>query len=460
MSPRLDNVIPWSRACYGVDMVDAKPIVVQVIRTGRAVGCSRVDLNDPASRERVSVGRSFVAACLLERESFTRWLEAPFASRAKAERVLPSLLDIQLPFPLEECTYAFVEMGVTERRGTRALAAVARFPDIEKRQDLLKAAGIDAHALDQEGLALWTQSLREKPIEPAPGKGESPGRVVVYVSDDRVTIAVGRGPDFIAAHTARQPRADDIERVLWAKLQPAPHAVQWMWAGPGALDGRAVGALHRELSAQWPGALQIHDDPETFLARAVATRALLGGPLHCNLRTGPFLHPDLVRRAAKRAMVTGVLFLTAGVLLCGANLVWGVAAGRRMSQIHDVVSEASSRISGVAKAKTRGNEVLLAQRALDSQARTMAPFLRGMDPSFAGILLKELAMQAKAGHIRYDSIALKAGSLSLEGVARDWAACEKLSTRLTELGFRNKLSRGAGLVDENVPFSITPAGVR
>ena len=35
--------------------------------------------------------------------SFSRWLTAPYARPAKARRVFPSLLDIQLPFPLEGC---------------------------------------------------------------------------------------------------------------------------------------------------------------------------------------------------------------------------------------------------------------------------------------------------------------------------------------------------------------------
>ena len=457
MSSMLDRAIPWSNACYGLDVAGDAAIAVLAVRTGRSTSYSRVDLKDDAARARLSGGKTFVAGCLPERESFTRWLEAPFASLAKAEKVFPSLLDIQLPFQLDECAYAFVDMRVTEDRNVRALAAVARFPDVEKRLNALKALGFDAHALDQEGLALWTQSLREVPVAPEIPAESSAGRVVVYLSTDRATIAIGRGAEFIAAHTARQPRADDVERLLWAKLQP-PVDVQWMWTGPGAQDAQAVTALHRELSAKWTGDMQIHKDPETFLARAVATRALLDEPLRCNLRAGALTHPDLIRRAGRRALTTGVLFLAAGVLLCGVNLTWRVAVDRRVGQVRDVVAEAASRVAGMPKSKIRGNELLLAQRALDGEARTMGPFLRGMEPSVAGTL-KDLAAQAGTGHLRYDSLLLKPGAISIEGVAPNWAACEVLSKRLTDLGFRHKLNRGSELVDENIRFSITPAGL-
>ena len=95
-------------------------------------------------------------------------LRADSASRAKAEKVFPSLLDIQLPFPLEDCLYQFVEFRRTSEGMVSALVCAARREAIQACLDRYQAQGADPMLLDHEGLALWTQSLVEWPVDPRP----------------------------------------------------------------------------------------------------------------------------------------------------------------------------------------------------------------------------------------------------------------------------------------------------
>ncbi|MCX6997673.1 MAG: hypothetical protein NTV49_11445 [Kiritimatiellaeota bacterium] len=99
--------------------------------------------------------------------------------------MLPSLLDVQLPFPLETCLYQFPVVRADAAGRIRALAVAARRTEIAAQLDRCRALDLDPVVLDHEGLALWTQSLVEIPLAP-PAL-----RVVAYLGAFRTALAVG-----------------------------------------------------------------------------------------------------------------------------------------------------------------------------------------------------------------------------------------------------------------------------
>ena len=441
------------RTCYGVDTVGDEMIAVRGVRAGRRVTWSRVDLGSAASRSELGRGRAVVACCLHERESLARWLEAPFPSRAKAARVYPSLLDVHLAFPLEQCVSVFIEADTRRGENARALAGVARDADVGRRLAALSAAGLDPEILDQESLALWTQGLREAP---AKADGSEAVRVVVYLSGDRATMAMGRGRSFLAAHSMRQWRAEDAGRFLRSQQTGEAAEVEWLWAGPGA-TASAVRECHAQVAGPRPGASQAVQEPATFLARALAQRALLPDAWPCNLRTGAHVHPRIVAALRRRSLTTPLLFLVAGLMLCGINGAWRVGVAAREAALQRVIGSLASEVSGLAKVP-RGNEVLVVQRALEQDREKFGPFLRAYESPTARAL-GELLDIAKAGNLDYDSLSLSARTVSVEGSADDWNACEKLSSRLAALGFKVKLDRKDALAEERIHFVLTTPGV-
>jgi len=147
------------RTAYGIDDLD--PGVVTVARVdlvrGR-VASRRVELDAVPAQARAGV-RGGCYAAVPVRQSFSHELTAPFSRRSKAVRVLPTLLDLQLPFALDDCLYTFAELKA-ESGSVRALAVGARTAEIERRLGDLVEKGIDPLALDHEGLALWSGALR------------------------------------------------------------------------------------------------------------------------------------------------------------------------------------------------------------------------------------------------------------------------------------------------------------
>ncbi len=447
MSTPHATTVPGFRAALGVDVAGGRLVAARAVRSGRGVTVTTVA--DAAAELESARGRVAVGACLLERESFTRWLEAPFASRSKARRVLPSMLDVQLPFPLSDCAYHVVAEGLAASGASRMLVAVARIADIRRRLDALRGAGVDPHVLDQEGLALWERGLVESPPD---GVGL---RVVAYWSEDRLTLAVGRGRDLLAAHTMRQARAEEIDRLLRADAREPGPGGEWIWCGPAAADGPALEALHRAASARWPGAFRAVDQPAGFLARALAERTLRAGALPCNFRAGEFAHPGVVVGARRRATAARAAFLALGLGLCGVNLAWHTAVARREAGLRAEMTRAAAAVAGTSRVP-HGSEVLMARRALDREAVALAPVLRAFRPS-AAATLRDLIDRASRDRLVFEAVSVGPGTAAIDGVAPDAAACDGLVAALRAAGIAARIERRESAGGSRIRFSVVTA---
>ena len=445
--------LPWSRTCYGVDLQGDRLAVVRAERAGNRVVCSEV--TDAAGR----IGSEGpVAASLSVRESFSRWIEAPFPSPGKARRVLPTLLDIQLPFALETCVYAFLAVERTPEGRCRGLAVAARQAAVEASLTAWAGHGLDPQVLDQDGLALWSQALRE-----CPSAGAEPDalRVVFYAGLDSGTVVIGRGADFISAHPVRLDDADQLRRLVQAPAAgprdeeggEAGAPLEWILCGPGAATSGAARVTAIEPAA----ALHTVEDPDRFLARAVATRALLGGPYACNLRSGSLVHADVAGRRRRRGRQAVAAALAAGVLLCVLNAAALWVTGRRVAEAESIVSRTIDAVAGyeVSARGHRGHHALQAVKdAVAARQADLAAFHAALQPG-VDVLLRDAGALAAAEGLHLEAVLLAAERIELSGTAPDWKRCERLVPLLEARGFQTRTVRSDALANERIPFTIT-----
>lgn len=444
------------KSCCGVDLQSTPPVFVKAERSRGGVTCTPV----PSAGDLPAVG------ALSPAESLTCLLDAPFASFRKAEKVFPTLLDVQIPFPLEECVYAFLDPGSaapTLEPRARALAVAARLADVEKKVESFKTVNLDPLALDHEGLALWTQSLREKPPVTAP---VSRPRIVVCLREDRWILALGLGDRYISSHVLRAGDTAQVSRILKARLQaeptpgeppPKPSAIQWAWTGPGASNPALVRSLEEALLKDWPGSSWVHEKPETFLARALATRALLSGPLRCNLRAGPWTHPEMLRLSRRSARWILAAYLAAGLILCTANLYWSFAASRKESDLDREFKSLASRLAGYPM-DIKGEQALKkVSDALTPQKEKLRPFMGPFEPSLVAVV-GSLADIARQNDLRFETLTLARDKVSVSGTAGGWNRCEKLAESLRKAGYAVKLERKDALIDDRIPFTVGTGG--
>lgn len=476
MYNRADINLPPVRAAYGVDLADGFAAVVRVhaVRGGihkETLLDERGDdlksaLTQSAQRVLADVmfRKAILSAALPVQDSMARWLEAPFPSMAKARKVLPSLLDIQLPFPLESCVHGFPLLEATDTGRVRALAVAARKENIQSRLAACAEMNMDPHCLDHEGLALWTQSLAEQPAMEGL-------RAVVYLGVDRTVWVFGEGSRFLSAHASRigvrelgsadaQGAAatewrDRVARMLRAQFPTETEiTMHWWWTGPGADDNELRRKLESLLHVVDAGIrFDAHPQPATFLATALASRALKQNHIAWNYRLGDSAHPAVAQWRDSTLRKTAWTVLAAGLVLCALNLSFGTLTDLQSRRADRALEQLAKSITGLPLIP-RGQESVVVQRAIEEQRDRLAPFLRAFEPSRTE-QVRNLLQWGQAGGMQFESVTLRADQLLIQGTADDWDGCEVLARHLRDAGWTVNLDRQEAVAVEHIQFRLT-----
>lgn len=454
-SRRKAAATPGWRTCLGVDVAEGWQSTWTATRARGGASFSRASA--PTARDRTPI-----STALPVHSTFLRRLRAPFASVAKAEKVWPSLLDIQLPFPLENAVYQFLAPERTADGQVETLAVAVRREDLEAWRSRLQAGGFIPWRLDHEGLALWSRSVTEQPLE------KQGHRMVCYVGVDRVALVWGQGEKLIAASGLRLGARDlfDPERGEAARRQWAQRAgqflraqsggalpnYQWAWCGPGAARPDQVSQLAAVLESSPDATLFTHREPDAFLARAVGARAVRPEADDCSLLPDDLAPPALQKARQARAFRAPLALAASALLLLGVNLGWSTWVGRQRDQLQTALRNLATDLSGN-PALPRGQEVLLTERALKEQAPSYQPFRQALAPSLT-LVLQDVLNQAATLGMRLEKVSLGEKALLCSGSITDWAHGETLANTLGSAGWVTELERGEAGEDERIPFTL------
>ncbi|NCA82954.1 MAG: hypothetical protein EOM72_09450 [Opitutae bacterium] len=459
------------KTAYGLEVSAGRLVLVRAVRRGAAQTALVAASGSEESRRalqalarEVEAGTAALAVCAPAAQTVIRRLQAPFASLPKAEKVWASLLDVELPFPVEgaACSYG---AGRIENGGTVAVAAAIRKSDLAAFDEACRAAGFDPTHCDAEALALWDQHIAEAP----PARAGMP-RAVVWLGADHVTVARGRGADFLAAHVLRaSPLAETsggpqafgslwagrARQILVAHLAEAGGAeMDLWWAGPGAEDEAQLIRLRQGLPAEIAFRHETHRSPASFLARALARRAAEDAGV--NFKTGDRTHPAL-RRVQDRDLKRAYLGVVAAALLVLAlNYGEAILHRHRAESLQRQLTAAAQAIAG--ENIPRGQESLLVERAISRRDEETQPFRNALEADgMEGRLARALA-EAGALGIEISRLALSPVALSIEGSAASIQAIEGLSERLRGQGWTVQ-SDSPGLTPEGRPQFILKGAV-
>ena len=315
--------IDWARRCVALDDSHSTPCLLRATRSGRKVTFeSWVQHHGTPPDEKAPI----VAASPV-RDCFARWVDVPLTPLRKGLRVLASALDVVLPFPIESCSYHVLCAMETPEGKTRALTVGAREEALYARLGTLATAGTPPLVLDHEGVALWTQGVVEHPPQ------EESLRGIVHLADQRAVLTIGRGQDLIATYALRPLAPATLNRLLNATLVDMPElkdaTIEWLWVGPLSGDPSTLAPLQAAAEEGGKAAHLNNEAPETFLARGLATRALLPGPMRCNLLQGELEPVAFAKRKRRRSLARalgGTYGLPGGHWRCRREPLDGVAA--------------------------------------------------------------------------------------------------------------------------------------
>jgi hypothetical protein len=410
----------WTRRCFGMDDTPTGPVYVSAWRRG-----SRVILEPVKTLPATGAA---LAAGLTEKDSWVRRIEAPLASKDKVLNVLPGMLDVQLPFGIEDC--AVVCPGLFRNPlsgGWTAITAVAKRAEVRVRLDRWAAEGREPHVLDQEGLALWTRALQDHP----PAMPDEP-RVVVYLGDDRATLAMGVGENLFSTRGLRKFEPEQALRMIRLVFEGKAKGLLWIWTGPGAERTDELGLLRQRVEA---GDAMRHvtvEAPRQFLAGAYAIRALTPGPLRCDFRVDELGHPEVRRLRSRRDIMQGVIWLAASLVLLAGGLTWKTLVEHRESQARRAVRTMAGQVMtelGKRNTVQAGYEVRTVSNALAESAPVYEPFVLIQAPS-RGQALGRLLMAVRETDAVLHRLEWTDAALKLEGRAATEDASVQLARHI------------------------------
>ncbi|MFT5241388.1 MAG: hypothetical protein ACI9X0_002368 [Kiritimatiellia bacterium] len=372
-----------------------------------------------------------------------RWLTTPFTSSSKARKVLPTILDIQLPFPLEACVYDFVADRKSDEGHVEALALAARHRAVAGALAQWETHTVNPAVLDHEGLALWSQSLVEQPVS---ATQSAHPRVVVYAGSDRSCIVLGRGETFINSHSCMLEQPASLTRLLRAAFGESMQDLTWIWCGPHV--GQAEFDETREaVEAIAPGGSAVVDQPHAFLARALYARIARPGRLACNFRSGVFAD---VRKDARSSQADSRMAIVMGVmgLLFWAQAGWSLhlasqARQGARTQFMALISRASDQPLGAAQ----GEQALsIARASLKQDAASFQPVAYAVEPSLT-IALHRLIFESEAASLKIHEFRLSRTEWVLNGEAEQRDACDRLVEATQTLGYKTILTWPSGVAE-------------
>lgn len=367
-------------------------------------------------------------------------LNSPALPAAKRWRVLPALLDLQLPFPIDQCASAFVDTPA------QTVGLAVRHEDLRAALDALASQDMNPERMVPLGWVLWTQAARE-----CPAPDEDQRRAILWTAGDRIAVITGKGTVFGSMATVPSRNPDALRRTLHMAFGGADHALMAFCVGPDAAD------VARDV-AQWPAPWSVTScpvaSPEAFLARSLAVDALLDRGHDAQLRQPPLAHPRRTS-AVPRALRTATAGILAGaLLLLVANLAARhvIAADEKSAAM--ALSERLRLVAGY-PVNTRGaRAVLEAREALAERLDARIERLRA--PTAATALLRVLQV-AETSAVRLTHVALAEDGLTLSGRSSSPESAEAFAAALRLADFRVRLDADPQpAADGGIAFLMTP----
>ena len=456
MDKRAPGTHPQTRTsvhtAFGIDLTSTPPVIVRAERKGRSLRY------DPASSDDLLTsgterGNVVTVAGLGPTACMTRWITTPLENRSKAMRVFPALLDIQLPFPLEQCRFEFVRISPDVVGGTRALSILARDSNIDELLTSLKDEAFSPMVLDVNALALWSEA-----IESFPDPLSQEPVAIAHATDQGLTLVLGYRGEYHSAYSLPGMEASALRRVIDA-LGQNDTDIQWVTSGSATAASQLRGVLTRDLQVDEN---RIHEpaDGHLFLARALARRAIRPDEDNVNLRSGPFVHRDVRAiddRSEKRTLSS---LLAAAIILCLANLSWMVGTAWLQNETQKQFYSRAEAIAGQPMGSARGEDALRKTRLIVAEKDSLSTHLEhALSPGLADPLSSILEAARETGMKLHD-LQLADRALQIRGSSADWDQIEIYNRAVRKAGYNTTFERPENTVGDRVPFTISTGGTK
>jgi|LSQX01.1.fsa_nt_gb hypothetical protein len=426
-------------------------IGIDFTRTGsmRVVGVSRgavvFETDSPAKSddllESLEEGRMCTAAPFFS-ESILMELTPPPLPAKKVERILPSLLDIQLPFPASECMYVFSKGHATYK------AHAMRTADLKAFLAKLAEAKCNPARVVPPAAAVWARALAE-----IPPSSENEVRALFICEEDYTLLITGKGPE-PGAQSVYKTGSEEHARRLRLALGTIPEDMVCICAGS---RGESAKTSLLQLDTVNSKNIRVPDSPAFFMARALAFDSMVnsGKRGDLNLRTGALMHD-----AGRRSEAAPLIRLCAVMAVC-AIFITSYSAftfSRSSSRADSSGENLRSEINAVAgyDVKPRGSAGV--QVALEAAGQNVDPAVEVYAANSIKEALSEIALLAQQHSITLHHISLTHEGLTASASTARSSSIDEFISAVKSSGIRAECTEApAEKKDGSFGFFVHPA---
>lgn len=374
-------------------------------------------------------------SCLL------RWIPVPFSSIRKSKEVLPSLLDIQIPFPVEDCIHG-VSRWREDTGSLRAQVFAARVQDVEQiGLKWLEKVGVDPQWIVHEGLTMASAAALNLELKPR--------QLMISAASDHVSAACLAGGDvqeFFSVRTSsmnpdalRAAVLQLIERFSTSS-EAAFNVDNVLWFG----TQECTAEIHAALQELCPhaGGVRIAPDPDVLPAMLLAAFVLGQKSENMNFRRGPCVHPATETQAAQALRARRRALTAAAGVWIVLSLGGLLGMGRAEASLReDLLRKAQSLAPG--KRVFSGQETLIVTRALEEsrQERSrLVMFARGgLQPAWDAIV-----REAHRANVQIRTLTMTADGIELLAAAEDERTAQEFLSSVESVTGKMILKRRDG----------------
>jgi len=371
----------------------------------------------------------------------SRPVTLPFTLRSKLEAVLPSELEGQIPFELDDVVIDFFTMAQEADR-SRVLAVALPKSTLRPRLDELARAGIDPRMVTVDAVALASATATWLP--------DVQNAVLVHFDEEWVSIGllhdgklqairgiwsqVGKTTSPLPEARALQPVVDELGRTLRAYVAESGREVETLVLSGHGADRPQVMAAFTALGLKalsWPrisvGGVEESLAP-TAVALGLAVAGVSGSSVPIDFRRGEFAYGRERVGFRRRLITVGVMVATV-IVVGGADLATRLTLKEhRYRTVQDQVRAHFREV--LPGATTVVNEADQLQAAIDTLHKQRV-FLGG-EIGALGVLLaltdaipKESEIKISDLTIDQDKVRIEAETISFEWVNKIEGALSK-----------------------------------
>ncbi len=422
----------------GIDSSDGDIKVVGISRGAVIVETSARSAG-PALAKTLTEGIGCTASIMPGSSLFVP-LNTPAIQRTKLEKILPSLLDIQVPLPIADCVYAFIRY-----EDTYAAYAI-RKTDVKAQIESLAENGCNPCRLVPVAHATWRLVRSEFP----PKKAKEPR--ALFIAGAQQTVLISGHGDVIENQSVFKTAASEPTRRLKLAFGGVPQHLVCIVAG--AEHQGVVDAL-QDPEARLSASIATAKAPTYFIARALALDGKNGGgDDDANLRKDEFTHPILLRREKKPAYYLRTALTLATLAVLAASIL--LLSNTKKAEAHSK-AVLKNRLNAVAgfQVKSKG------QRALQD-ARSAMP-LR-LDEAILHSIENRIPRWLSATtticlqqNIKLQHLSIRADGLTASGVAASANAAHEFIATLASAGINATLTEPPKATEDGTfSFFIIP----